>query len=178
MSHNALREFKHCNIPAPTGHHLIVLLFVAAATLSQSVTEVRELTLIPGKSISRELTAGEVHNYSLRLPASHFVSLVIEQRGIDVVVSLDDPNGKLIANGDSLSYFKVAAAVPVIFTTNADGNYRLKIRSLKREVSSGSYEIKIEELRVATRQDVLRTFPPAGRLPKAGSYIREYGPAR
>jgi CHAT domain-containing protein len=112
--------------------------------------------LLPGKSIARELAAGEVHDHSIQLTTGQFVSLVVEQHGIDVLVTLYDPDGKRIAGGDSLSYFKVAAPVPVTIVTNAGGNYRLEIRSLKVNVSAGSYEVEVAELRAATQQDILR----------------------
>ena len=50
--------------------------------------------LIPGARIPRELTAGRLHTYRLTLAHHDVVRITIEQRGIDVVAALLDPDGR------------------------------------------------------------------------------------
>src|ERR1041384_5979587 len=124
---------------------IIIVLLLSTVTAAQSLADVRVLN--PSKPIQRELVSSVVHGYSINLMAGQFLSMIVDQRGIDVVVALFGPDGKQIAGGDSLSYFKVAVPVPLTIVTNTTGSYRLDVRSLKRDVAAGSYEIKIEELR-------------------------------
>ncbi len=54
-----------------------------------------ELTL--GKPIERNLAGNEAHSYKIVLAANQYLHVVVEQRGIDVVVALFAPDGKKIA---------------------------------------------------------------------------------
>src|SRR5262245_29831850 len=56
-----------------------------------------QLSLLePGKPIERELTGDRSHAYRLPFAAGQYVKLVVEQRGIDIVVRLSGPDGKLV----------------------------------------------------------------------------------
>ena len=49
-----------------------------------------------GKPIERKLSGGESHSYQLNVTTGQYARVVVEQKGIDVVVSLFGPDGKLI----------------------------------------------------------------------------------
>src|SRR5436853_2970675 len=51
-------------------------------------------TLEPGKAVQRELAGGGLHSYRISLSASQYLYVVVDQRGIDVVVRLFSPDGK------------------------------------------------------------------------------------
>src|ERR1044071_281833 len=53
------------------------------------------------KPIERELTGGESHYYQLELQSGQYFHLVVEQKGIDVVVLVFAPDGKQIIEVDS-----------------------------------------------------------------------------
>ena len=112
------------------------------------------IDLETGKPIERELKAGEAHTYQVSLSLNQFLRVVVDQRGIDVVVSLFGPDGKQIAEVDSPN--GTQGPEPVSVVSDAAGGYRLEIRSLEKGVPPGRYEIKVEELRSATQQDSLR----------------------
>ena len=57
--------------------------------------------LEPGTPIERELAGGQSHSYQLTLTADQYLLVVVEQRGIDVVVQLLGPDDKQIMEFDS-----------------------------------------------------------------------------
>ena len=91
---------------------LTLLLLIAAASVPRTLrahTNVEsdqsaqnDLPILePGKPISRELSGGEVHSYQIVLTAKQFVRVAVDQRGINLIVTLHDSNGKRIAQVDS-----------------------------------------------------------------------------
>jgi CHAT domain-containing protein/predicted negative regulator of RcsB-dependent stress response len=116
-----------------------------------------------GKPIERELKGGEVHVYSVQLKADQFLNLIVDQRGIDVVVLLFAPDGKQLAEVDSPN--GTQGPEPVSLLSKTTGDFRVEIRSLEKDAAAGRYEIKIEELRDANLQD--KTNDLAARLAAA-----------
>src|SRR5262249_37324870 len=76
------------------------------------------------------------------------------QRGINVLVTLFDPEGKQIVEMDGEG--STQGQEEVLFIAAASGSYRLEVRSPEKRVKAGKYEVKIEELREATRKDTDR----------------------
>lgn len=107
--------------------------------------------LEPGKPIERELTGDQTHSYSIMLAANQFLHVVVEQKGIDVVIALFAPDGKKIAEVDSPN--GPLGPEPISALAEAAGNYRLEVRSLEAKAKAGRYQAKVEELRAATVQD-------------------------
>jgi tetratricopeptide (TPR) repeat protein len=103
------------------------------------------------KPIERELKGGEVHLYTFKPEAGQFAAIVVDQRGIDVVVLLFAPDGKQVAEVDSPNGAKGFEPVSLIAKTT--GDYRVEIRSLEKTAATGSYEIKLAELRAVNEQD-------------------------
>ena len=56
-----------------------------------------------GEPVVRELAGAESHDYRLVLATGQYLSVEIEQTGIDIVVMLFDPSGKLSYLRASLS---------------------------------------------------------------------------
>jgi erythromycin esterase len=100
-----------------------------------------------GKGIERAMAGGEAHDFKLSLKAGQFLHLVVDQRGIDVVVRLFGPDGKRIAEVDSPNGDRGPEPIEVVAA--ASGNYRLEIRPLEKAAKRGSYQVKIEELLTA-----------------------------
>ena len=104
-------------------------------------------TLEPGKAIERAMAGGEAHDYKVPLKAGQFLHVVVDQRGIDVVVRLLGPGGKRIAEVDSPNGDR--GPEPVQAVAAASGDYRLEIRPLEKAAQRGGYQVKIEELLTA-----------------------------
>lgn len=114
--------------------------------------EIRELK--QGQPIVREMAGVEAHTYRIALTAGHYLKVVVEQKGIDVVVTLLAPNGQKLTEVDSPNGTQGPEPVSVI--AEVSGEYRLEVRSLDEKAPPGRYEIKVEELREPTAQDRIR----------------------
>ena len=121
----------------------VIVPFSAFATRLQSNTaDIR--TLEAGKQIEREIAAGDLHTYQINLEAGQFLRAVVNQRGIDLVVTVVGPDGKKIADIDSPN--GVNGPEPVNLSAKTTGAYRIEVRSLDKDAKPGRYDVKIEEL--------------------------------
>ncbi len=113
-----------------------------------------ETRLEPGASVEKEIADDESHHYIIRLNKGEYVRVAVIQKGVDAAVTLINPDGKTLAsvntpNTTQGSKYLFAIAVE-------DGNHRLEVRSQRRDASSAKYEIRIAELRAATKDDEIR----------------------
>jgi len=53
------------------------------------------------EKIDRALAGGEAHSYRITLKTGQYLRVVVEQKGIDVAVTLFAPNGQKLAEVDS-----------------------------------------------------------------------------
>jgi CHAT domain-containing protein/Flp pilus assembly protein TadD len=107
--------------------------------------------LEPGKTIERELTGGQSHSYQISLAAGQYVRLVVDQRGIDVVVRLFGPDGELIAEFDSGPMLQGSDTAS--WVAEEVGAYRLDVMTRQKKAATGRYGIQVAELRGATESD-------------------------
>src|SRR5215470_8084332 len=140
------------------------------AGMAQENQMVRRLET--GKPIERELAGGQSHDYQLTLADRQYVNLVVDQRGIDVVVKLFGPDGKPIMEFDSEN--RVQGQESVSLVAEAGGSYRLSVQPKLNSAAAGRYEIRIEALRVATDDD--RALYKARKL--YSEYVRLRGAAK
>ena len=117
----------------------------AAQPQSGTTSDVR--TLEQGRTLEGEIAAGEVHAYRVDLEAGQFLRAVVNQRGIDLVVSVIGPDGQKIAEVDSPT--GANGPEPVSFAPKVSGAYRLEVRALQKDAKPGRYDIKIEEVLTA-----------------------------
>ena len=117
----------------------LILAFGGALTSAQT-PDSRQLTT--GQVIERELKGDEAHSYSLALTAGQYLNVVVEQKGIDVVVTLFDSKNKKLAEVDSPNGTQGAEPLSMIIETT--GNYRLEVRSPEKTAAAGRYEVKIK----------------------------------
>ena len=129
---------------------LLVFLFgVHAANAQDGPT-----SLQPGTPIERSLAAGQSHSYTISLEQDQFLQLVVDQRGIDVVVRVFSPAGRRLGEFDSPNGTDGPENVTVI--AEAAGVYRIDVAPLDQNQAPrpGRYEIKIVELRKATEEEL------------------------
>src|SRR5215475_2186773 len=91
-----------------------------------SVTQ-ESVSLEPGKPIERELSGGQSHFYKITLLSGQYLQIVVEQRGIDVAVTLLAPDGKKISEVDSENVIEGSETVSAI--AEATGEYMIEVRS-------------------------------------------------
>src|SRR6266508_1257912 len=126
-----------------------------------------------GKPVKRELAGGRQHAYRIGLGADQFLKVIIEQQGIDVVAQVSGPDGKQILEFDSESRSQGREEISLV--AEAAGAFLLTVHPKQNGAPSGSYEIRIEELRIATDFDralhgARKKFEEALKLRRAGKY--------
>lgn len=108
------------------------------------------LLLTRGHPVERGISGTQSHVYPLVLGSGEFVRLTVEQRGIDVVVQIED-NGALIAEFDTES--RKQGPETVVLSPRHAGTYHLRVLPRYVMETAGRYEIRVEEIRPATERD-------------------------
>ncbi|MBI4749735.1 MAG: hypothetical protein HY774_14705 [Acidobacteria bacterium] len=93
------------------------------------------------------LNPGEKHTYPLTLNTNDYLKLVVEQHGIDVVVRLIGPDGKLIQEVDSPN--GTQGPEPLSSIIEQTGSYTLEVESLEKTAPPGKYELRLEAVKPA-----------------------------
>jgi ketosteroid isomerase-like protein len=106
--------------------------------------------IAPGAPVSQTIAGSEVQAYTFTAAANSIVTFVAMQDGVDVVVTLQSPDGKVLAQVDSPNGMKGPERLNAFL--EAAGTYRVEIRRLAEagNAESGRYEARLEGLRAAT----------------------------
>ncbi|HEY4572784.1 MAG TPA: CHAT domain-containing tetratricopeptide repeat protein [Thermoanaerobaculia bacterium] len=118
----------------------------------------RAATLAPvhlraGTVFEPAMARGETKAYLLDLTAGTFADLAVDQRGIDVAVTVKGPDGRQLASSDSS--FGAWGTEPVPVIAERSGLYRLEIQHLATATlePGGKYEVRLAAVRPATPRD-------------------------
>jgi hypothetical protein len=108
----------------------------------------------PGLSVERTLARGQSQSFNVSLEQDQYLQLVVDQRGIDVVVRVVSPAGKMLGQFDSPNGTEGPENVSLV--SAIAGVYRIEVAPLGEgeEVVPGRFEIRILELRAATSQEL------------------------
>ncbi len=104
-----------------------------------------------GKPETRELAGGGTQSFQVSLTPGQFLHVVVEQRGIDVVLRLRAPDGQLMVEMDSPNSTQGPEAAALI--AEQAGNYRIEAASSNQAVPAGQIVMQLQALRAATEQD-------------------------
>jgi CHAT domain-containing protein len=116
---------------------------------AQSFSDHQEYPVLePGKSFERALTGGENYTFEIALQKDAYAGVVVEQRGVDVVVQVLNLGGKLLAEFDSESRKEGQEFVGLV--ADSGEGYRLRIKAVYPGVASGRYEIHLAETHSAS----------------------------
>lgn len=127
---------------------------VACVLLCGSVATAQQQILV-GQPIAREMKGGEEHAYQVKLSAGQYARVIVDQKGIDVVLTLLGTDGKPVLEVDNnLSGTRGMEVLSLL--AEAGGDYQLKVRSLEKDAATGQYEVRVEDLRTATAADRTR----------------------
>lgn len=132
-------------------------------------------SLEPGVAVKKTLATTQTHSYTVTLTKDQFVQLTVEQLQIDVVVRVFLPDGTLLREYDSPTGTEGVEYVE--FVSDASGTYRVDIVQLAGGDATGQYEIKIEELRKATDDELQRMKNERTRKAKGLALLTETMPS-
>ena len=135
------------------------LTLLASLVLSASAAHAQTdtLELRAGTVAERQMTIDETHSFPVNLEQGKVLDLVVDQRGIDVVVTVFAPDGKSLGAFDSPNGVNGPEAVSVI--ADADGKHRVEITAFSRQdggATSGRYEIRVVGIRTAIDEEARR----------------------
>src|SRR5262245_33986192 len=75
----------------------LLLLLVAPASFGQGAS----VSLQPGIPIEKSMAAGQTHSYIINLEKDQFAQIAVEKRGVEIVLRMFAPDGKLVREFDS-----------------------------------------------------------------------------
>ncbi len=128
-----------------------------------------------GKPIEVELKGGETHDYTIQLPPSQFINVVLTQKGVDAIFTLLGPDGTKKVEVDTTGK---TGPEPIWFVADTGGAYVLRVSAVEKTVASGRYVVQWNESSRAT--DDLRNFAAASNLVIEGVMIeakRKFDPS-
>jgi len=111
-------------------------------------------SLESGKPLERTLQGGEKHVYAIRAETGNFIHFIVEQIGIDVVLTLYAPDGKPLGSMDSPNGRFGLEQISTI--AEAPGIYRLEVVSGDKNAPAGRYRVTVEPLHAPGDQDRAR----------------------
>ena len=123
---------------------LMALLLRSTASYGQADASEETRQLERMRPIERMMRGGEVHRYHVSLTAGQYLNVIVDQRGLDVMVIALRPDGTTIREVDSPNGTQGPEPVAVVASTS--GMYRFEVRSLEASAAPGRYEIRIEDL--------------------------------
>jgi CHAT domain-containing protein/tetratricopeptide (TPR) repeat protein len=126
-------------------------------------------TLHASETIVRPLAHGQTHRYQLALDAGDYAHAIVEQRGIDLVVQVLDPQGTVI--GVFQDEIRKDGDEQVEIVAGTTGTYTISVAPAEGIIAPGAYAIHLESRRVATEAD--RTLQEAHTLRAAGTRLFE-----
>lgn len=129
---------------------LLALLIVLTASLAvYSQTK----SLEPEKVIEQTIAAGESHSYSLTLAAGMYGVVDVNQKKINVAVTIFGADGKQLRSADLTGE---GFPEELSFIAPEATTYRIEVNAAAKPVRSGGYTIKLSQTRPATEQDRAR----------------------
>lgn len=140
--------------------HFVVLGVLAIATLPvPAATAQSRAVPAAGSSVDATLAGGASHAYQVMSTGGEFLHVVVEQQGIDVVLTaagpgvderVDSPNGD-------------AGAEPMQILLAASGTYTITVSALDADAKPGRYALRVLERRAAMPGDAGRLTNLPGR---------------
>ena len=136
--------------------HFQLCVCLLVAPLFSTATGQTPVTLNRSAALEGSLTPGTSHQYLLRLERGESAEIVVHQQGVDVVVELRTPDGKLFASIDSPTGRNGDEVVEIM--AQESGTYGITVRPFDGNEPAGIYRLEVKALR-GTREtaELLRT---------------------
>src|SRR6185295_1149722 len=121
---------------------------VALFAISAAAAQPAQQDLHVGVTLERRMAGGEAHSYRIEPSPGARLLVNVDQRGIDVVVEVRQPDGSILiaVDGPTDSEGPETALIPA----EASGALEIRVLSPSPGVAPGTYAIRLEELATAT----------------------------
>ena len=137
---------------------LAALALLAACGVPHRGERTETISLAPGAVLPRRFEGETRYRFRFETPADRFLHLAVDQRGVDVVVYLRDPAGRLIYETDSPT--GKTGEETVLAVTQSAGEHVLVVEPLARG-ARGDFAVEVREVRPASAEDRLRAAAAA-----------------
>lgn len=148
----------------------VLLLIISSCALS-AIAQEQPRALALNSPIERELGAGQRHGYTLNLKPNQIAHVIVEQRGVDLVVAVISPDGRTLFEVDSPTGTH-GNEKATIFAADA-GAYRVEVRPLDEKAAPGKYEIRLDKFLTESEYQTER-LAALGRLWGAVKFFHPY----
>src|SRR5437867_8620162 len=105
MSKDFLPECLHSKFAHSCARSVILSFLFLSVSVAQALAAIQSpaatQTLQIGLTIHREISGGDLDSYMLPLDSGQYFSVRVEQLGVDVIVAIYGPDGRLIEEFDS-----------------------------------------------------------------------------
>jgi tetratricopeptide (TPR) repeat protein len=135
----------------PKAGSLAVLLLVVPYTAAAAERQETIARDAPTVITDRMLMAGERHTYAVALQRGDALSGEVRQHGIDVVVTVATPDGKVAMDIDSPN--GTDGPEPVIFVADVPGKHLIEVRPLEANARAGRYDVRLATPGQATARE-------------------------
>ena len=103
------------------------------------------------RAVERELGPGLTDEYTVEMMVGQFAHVVAEQKGVNVVVTVAGPDGKVLVKADSPNY--ELGPEPASWIALESGVYQIRVSKAESSQESGRYRIELTELGVPADAD-------------------------
>ena len=134
---------------------LAVSLLVAPWVVAQNAATVRAAGKLElHRAIERELGPGQTDVFTVDVAAGQFAHVVAEQKGVDVVVIVAGPDGKVLVTADSPN--RTLGPEPASWIARAPGTFEVRVSKSGRSSETGRYQVELTDLREPADADLSR----------------------
>src|SRR5215216_6022932 len=117
------------------------LLVLLAASIVSAEPQESPYSLSAGEVLTRNMGRNQRHVYSLSLMPKQFARVTVDQKGLDVVVKLLDPNRLLLVERDSPNGKFGPEAVSIV--AQLEGVYYIEVYADKSQPAA-TYELRVD----------------------------------
>ena len=115
----------------------------------QEIRQAGRLTL--NAPVERALKSGQTDVFTVKAKAGEFLHVIALQKGVDVIVTITDPKGKLLIEADSPN--QLEGPEPAATLCSRRGKYTVRIIAAPNQAPNGKYELRLVALRKAAPAD-------------------------
>jgi CHAT domain-containing protein len=119
--------------------------------LSQQEDKEKPITLEIGKESVRDLAGGQTHSYAIQGVVGQYVEVVVEQREVDLQLTIFAPDGEKLIDVSSKDDPRRRQSASIIMESH--DFYRLEVHSPSVPVLKGEYKLSLAQAHPATERD-------------------------
>ena len=122
---------------------------IAQTTVAQSDNRADVQKLEVGKITPATIEGDQKQSYVIPMEKGQYLELIVEQKNVDVIVTLFDPQGQQVLEMDITGRSEEL----VLAIAEQTGNYRLQVRRVEQDALRGDYRVRLVALKAASQNE-------------------------